>query len=433
MSGNGELIMVKFSDSEKSLPLWQRLKENVGDDVCDAMRQLYSIYDVDLVEWFAQLYDTSVGGFYYSPSARDNAQVEYNGKIYDLLPDAESTCQALAFVNGSGIGCGKSYAQFLPDWVKKQIADYAYGLQDPDGFFYHPQWGKNIGISRRGRDFNWCCNMLREFGREKRYATLLDSAEDKEKKQNAPAPMIPEHLSSKEKFLNYLDSLNISNKAYAAGNNLSAQFGQIKSQGLAQICIDYLMDLQNPVNGLWHSEPSYLGVNGLMKISGVFCGAGVVLPHASEAAHSAIDAITSDEPMHGVVDLWNTWVAVERVCGNLRRFGGAEGEEQAREIVADLMKGAGDAIRKTAEKILPFKKPGSSFSYCPDHPAVTSQGVPVCIPHCKEGDINATVMSATMMIAAVHSALDIATLRVPLYGEDEGKMFLSILEKNRKQ
>ena len=138
--------MIKFSDSSKSDAYWQKLLDKTNPDLVDAMRDFYSIYDTELVEWFAELYDPKVGGWYYSPSARDNETVTYNGKEYLLRPDAESTCQALGFIGASGIAdeVDAKYERFLPTWMKKQIADYIQGLQDPDGYFYHEQWGKNI-------------------------------------------------------------------------------------------------------------------------------------------------------------------------------------------------------------------------------------------------------------------------------------------------
>lgn len=422
--------MIKFSDTEKSRPLWDRLEKETSHQFVQAMRDFYSIYGAELVDWFAELYDPAIGGFYYSPTARDNSKVTFREKEYDLLPDAESTCQAMGFIGSCGISGGKPYAQFLPDWMCKQIADYIYGLQDPDGFFYHPQWGKDIPLSRRARDFSWSRGMLANFGRTMRYPTMLDSAENTEQKDAAHEVYVPEHLSSKSRFIDYMDSLNLKEASYSAGNTLSSQFAQIKSQGLGDVCIQYLNERQNPETGLWHKDQNYYGVNGLMKISGIYNSAGLVIPHSEQAALSAINAIASDEQVNAVVDLWNNWVAVVNICSSLRHFGGTEGENLANDILARLRREALDAIRKTAEKIAPFKKPGSSFSYARNYPCPTSQGMPVCISGAYEGDINGTVISSTLMVGMVYGALGLADLRVPLYGEDEAQSFLRIVEAN---
>ena len=422
--------MIKFSDSSKSDHLWDEVKKASNPELVDALRDLYSIYDAELVDWCAGLYDPKIGGFYYSNSARDNEKTVWQGKEYDLLPDAESTCQAIGFVRRSGITSDTEgfYGPFIPDWMKKKTADFIFSLQDPDGFFYHPQWGKNIGLSRRARDLSWSKIMLGGFGRELRYPTLLDA--DKPKTE---VTLVPEHMQSKEKLIAFLDSLDFENKSYAAGNNVASQFLQIKGQGLGDVVIDYLNSHQHADTGLWHSKTDYYGVNGLMKISGIYNNAGLVIPHATEAAMSAIDAITSEEEIKGVVDLWNTWVAVHNIVKSLRTFGGEEGERQASAILERVKREAIGAVKATKEKIAPFKKPDHAFSYCREYPAPTSQGAPVCVPYLPEGDMNATVISVTLMIEMVHNALGLFDKMVPLFGKEEGERFLSIVEENRRR
>lgn len=421
--------MIKFSDSAASEPLWNALADIAGNELCCAFRELYSLYSPDLMTWLAELYDPTVGGFYYSQSARDNESVDWEGRRYELLPDAESTCQALGIIRGSGITEGRGYAEILPEWMKRDIADYIWGMQDPDGYFYHKQWGKEIGLSRRGRDLAWCRSMLSALGREMRYPTIAsgDSA------TRSAETLVPDHLSSREKFIEYLDSLDVQNKSYPAGNTLSAQSIQIKSCGLMDTCIDYLTERQNPETGLWHSEENYYGVNGLMKISGVYNSAGRPLPHSREAAMSAIDAISSSEPIRAVVDLWNTWVAVGRITENLRRLGGDDGAREADEITAELMHRAPSAIRQSREKLLPFRKECSSFSYLVDRSASHSQGMPVALPRTAEGDVNATMIGSTHMLGSIFSSLGLSNYSIPLFGRDERDEFLAVLEKNRQK
>ncbi len=422
--------MIKYSDTKEANQHWKRLESVTSPDFVLAIKELYSIYDSELVDWFAELYDPAVGGFYYSNSARDNDKTVWDGKEYRLLPDAESTCQALGFIGSSGISGGKKYQDFLPEAMKEEISSYIYSLQNEDGFFYHPQWGKNIGLSRRGRDFNWSRSMLSNLGRETRYPTIVDNGTDEEAKAQT---LIPDHLKSKEAFLAYMDSLDVEHKSYPAGNTIAAQFAQIQSQGLVDTCIDYFTERQNPLSGLWHDKQDYYGVNGFMKISGNYNNAGRPIPHAKEAAFSAIAAISSDDPIGAVVDLWNTWVAVSNIINNLRKFGGEEGKALAEEIISELRSGAVGAIRKTKEKLLPFKKSDHAFSYCKDYPSSTSQGMPVCIPKLPEGDVNATVISVTLMIGMIYGSLDLREYAVPLYGEEESKRFLKIIESNRKK
>ncbi len=422
--------MIKYSDSPKSAEKWKKLEEVTSPEFVDAMKDLYSIYDAELVEWVANLYDPKIGGWYYSNSARDNDTAVWQEKEYKMLPDAESTCQALGFVGSSGISGGKPYEEFLPEEMKKEIGDFIYSLQDPDGFFYHPQWGKNIGLSRRGRDFSWSTSMLERLGRKLRYPTILDKPA--EKNEDVGETLIPDHLKSKEAFIEWLDSLDVEHKSYPAGNTTSSQFAQIISQGLADVCIDYYTKRQNPENGLWHDKSDYYGVNGFMKISGIYNRAGLVIPYSDKAAYSAMAAIESDEPIGAVVDLWNNWVAIANIKTSLRKFGGEEGCAFAEELVKELRRRAIGAIRKTKEKIQDFKKPDHSFSYARKYPSPISQGCAVCVPYLPEGDMNAMVISVTLMIGMIYGALDLGGYAVPLFGEEESKRFLEIIESKRR-
>ena len=416
--------MIKFSDTEKSNERWQALKEVIGDDSYRAMREFYTMYDADLAEWLAGLYDPCIGGFYYSQSARDNKTTVYNEREYTLLPDLESTLQALGIVGASGMTEGRHYSEFIPEWMKTQIADFTYSLQDPDGFFYHPQWGKEIGQSRRGRDLSWARTILSTFERDMKYTSVADSAKVSEDKK----PPIPEHLSSKERFIEYLDSLNIEECSYPAGNTLSAQSIQIKAQGLTDTLIEYLNAKQNPGTGLWHHTENYYGVNGLMKISGLYNSAGRPLPHAKEAAYSAIAAITAPDQIRAVVDLWNTWVAVGRISENLRKY--PDSVALADEILRDVRLGAAEAIVISREKLYPFKKELSSFSYHRNQTSHLSQGMPVAVVGSIEGDVNATMIGSTHMISAILGAMGAASYAVPLLGKEEGDVFLDIINKS---
>ena len=414
--------MVKFSDSKRSLPLWEKLRDKTNTGFVSAMRELYSIYDSELAEWFAGLYDAEIGGFYYSPSARDNDTVVYNDKTYDLLPDIESTWQTLDFVKNSGIaeGYNDPYRDFLPQKMQKKLLNFAYEMQDADGYFYHKQWGKDITVSRRGRDLGSAKGVIKAFGGTPKYQSIIDSGVRSE------SVAIPDHLTSKSKFIDYLDSLDIPNKSYHAGNELSSQFGQINSMGLTETCIEYLNSLQHHDTGHWHTETNYYAINGLMKITVFYKNAKVMIPKAKVGAYAAIDAISSEEPCTAVTQIWNTWYATRNIISTLRLFG-EEGNGTADEILSELYKVSAPAIRKTAEKTLPMKKSGSSFSYGIDWPCIVSQGSPVCIPHLPEGDVNATVMGSHMMTNVVFTALELGEYEIPLFGKEEGSAFLGII------
>ena len=114
---------------------WQLLADYVGgrdgEELVDALRDLYSIYDDRMIRWYAGLYDPKIGGYYYSNSARDFDTVEHNGKTYKLLPDAEATFHSVGMWRSLGVNGGiTEWGRWLPDWMQKQVGDFIYNLQD---------------------------------------------------------------------------------------------------------------------------------------------------------------------------------------------------------------------------------------------------------------------------------------------------------------
>ena len=153
-------------------PYWQKLESVIGAESTAAMKEIYALYTDELVDWFASLYDVQTGGYYYSESARDNE---------GFLPDAESTSQALRILSDCGaiIKYGNNYAKALPTEMAEQIIDFVYNLQDKNGYFYHPQWSKDLvnqKTSRRSRDLGHCTGILSKFGVKPKYTPANQTA-----------------------------------------------------------------------------------------------------------------------------------------------------------------------------------------------------------------------------------------------------------------
>jgi len=442
---------------------WTKISQlagKYGPELVSALQALYSLYDGEkLIAWVANLYDPDIcvcrallgedechgeaicgsGGFYYSNSARDN---------YGYLPDAESTVQALGFLTDSGIcaGIGGNYTYLVPDWMGEQIVDFIYNLQDPDGYFYHPQWGKSIGVSRRARDYNWCKQILNAYGSDTKYPTLGDIEIEEISSSNLTGrfgsssvtavskvvlveseTLIPDHLKSVEAFKAYLIGLDIPNNSYSAGNELSSQGSQIRARGQAycDVLIEHLNACQYE-NGTWHHTVNYTAVNGVMKISGVYSGMKAEIPRADKACKAAFEAISSDEETGGIAGIWNTWEAVLRILANIGTYasGGAETVAAIRE---EILASAPSAILATRDKLLPYLREDGSISYRKTGNQPTSQGAPVAVPDTSEGDLNGMVLGATYMIKSIFGCLDMNSYRVTICRTKERAMFLDIV------
>ena len=92
-----------------------------GSAVVEALQDYYSIFEDKMLLWLAGLYEPDIGGFYFSESARDNETITFQGKVYDLLPDIESTSQATNFIKSEGVF--DTWMDF-PEWMRLGIEKF---------------------------------------------------------------------------------------------------------------------------------------------------------------------------------------------------------------------------------------------------------------------------------------------------------------------
>ena len=164
-SGNIELIPIQEEiDAELMSEQWAKFESVMGKDLADAVRTLYSLYDENMIDWFANLYDPGIGAFYAASSGRD-------GKEFG--PDVENGVQILSFIQSSGMldeilkGEKLEWSKLLPAEMRAQMIYFAKSLQDTNGYFYHPQWAKNTidsNIIRRSRDLGRSTSILSSLG-----------------------------------------------------------------------------------------------------------------------------------------------------------------------------------------------------------------------------------------------------------------------------
>jgi hypothetical protein len=89
-------------------------------------------------------------------------------------------------------------------------------------------------------------------------------------------------------------------------------------------------------------------------------------------------------------------------------------------------------IKKSKEKLAPFKKADGAFSYKPDSSSPTSQGVPVAVKGSAEGDVNATVIASSLMLNSIYNALNVPNdARVPMFFECDRQRYVELLNKKR--
>ncbi len=480
-------------DAEETAKKWEELRElvfadlseNLSDkieaagssayylteDIIDALQNHYSIFSDDVISWFANLYDPDTGGFYYSNSGRDTVQ---------YAPDLESTRQILSFIQSVGMlkSIGDRPADVVPAHIAEDIVRWVKGLQHENGYFYHPQWGKELTdqyLSRRGRDLQWGVQILGRFGYKPTYDTPLGDKGDGIDANGKPisgAPVsyrgttvrlgtpsaimvsrlnssaaavlaLPSHMRSREAFEAYLMTLRIEADSYEVGNTLESQAKQIYNAdkvlrdngadySLCDILKEWLDSKQNPETGLWtvYNEVDYDGVNGLLKISGAYNGIQREIPNAVKGIRAAIETITDPGDPITVCYVLNPWYAIVNVMNNVKNYGAAEGkealEEQFAELRAEMLLSYPELIRVTTQKSVMFLKTDGSFSYLQKSSGPTSQGLPVAVMDTNEGDVNATTI---FIIGITHHIFEILEQElIPIYTESDRLRWVSILE-----
>ena len=471
----GQVSLTEFIDAADERYLeskWAALEQAVGKDITSSIKSLYSIFSDDVIDWFANLYDPGIGGYYYSNSGRDSQ---------GFLPDIESTSQSIGYVNASGMlqQTGESSSDFFSEEMQAQIIRFVKSLQDEDGYFYHPQWVKaHHAASRLSRDLNWAVGMLSQFGSAPTYDTprgdkgdgiLADGSTVPTSSVGLTSPYgssvaaavsrviaaaaMEERFESRDSFLEYLEgrfgengNQPIVTNSYVAGNELSSLSNTIKQRDkelaelgeptIAPALIQWLNDRQNSL-GHWHHEldedgkyipvTNYYANNGLLKIANLYNDLGYKMNMIEIATETAVSSITSDEEVEAIVDIYNTWFCVNCLRRNLVNFGGVEGREEYARLKARLFELAPEAITVTRNKLSKFLKLDGSFSYLQNASAHLSQNMAVAIPGTNEGDVNATRI-ALQTITDMYGSLGISDYFVPLYTHGDAVRYKDLLE-----
>lgn len=453
-----ELKEIEFKWEEFYNSLEKEVGRELADEILKAFRELYELLGDDIVTWFANLYDAETGAFYYSNSARDTAC---------FRPDLESTYQTLQFMMGSGMCAGLTPYEEVPKNISDDIVRFTKALQDPNGYFYHPQWGKaaiDARPARRGRDLTWGDRILERFRSKPTYDTPTGNIGDGLLSDGTPAKdytpkktergvsvrtaALPDHLSSKEKFKAYIESYDVKGDGYYVGNLLESQSNQIVARDkelaamgadykLADIMVEYFNKNQNPKTGLWtpYDNVDYLGINGLLKIMSAYHNTNKLCPHAVEAFRSAMDIITSEITPTTVCFVLNPWYAMITIMNNVDKCYPEEEKEVATAEISkirhEMLMRAPELIRATAKKMMLFKKDDGSFSYMPHMTGPNSQGLPVAIYGSNEGDVNATYILSVATVSHIFTVFGYKL--IPLFTRADRERMLSIIEARRRE
>ena len=477
------------TNAQKKAEAFERLRGEVGDEITDAIEDLYMLYSTDVYVWMANLYDpricvcetkecqgsegcTGTGGFYYSNSGRDNV---------GFLPDIESTSQILNHLENGGMfdSVGGKYQNAITDQMKKGLLYFAKSLQSPeDGYFYHPQWGTEIIDARRGRDFSWAKNIIGRLGGKPKWNTPGNTdGEAALPGSSSSASFITEPISNKStvtavskviatsysSFPWYLQSvsnwkkyiteeLNILEDPYTTGNTLAANHNSIEAadkllwvsqgegrkasqytpsnpaeDGYIEFITNYLTENQNQETGFWGEGVSYVTMNGFMKLSYSYTYYNHNIPNIDKALDSTIEILLSPdtENLH-VCNTYNTWVNFSTILDIAGNPRFYDDDgKTVNELRAKLIERFPELIVATNKKIGTHRRSDNCFSYFKITCANTSQKALVGCATTPESDVNATSICTGGIVNNVFEVLGVES--VPLYYHDDYLYFMEII------
>ena len=434
------------------------LEETKNPELVTALKKLKTLYNNKVVSWLANLYDEEIGGFYYSNSGRNNQ---------GFLPDVDSTYQAVVLIGHMGMqkfdfGYGKGS---FPAGFTQKMGIFAKSLQDENGFFYHPQWTKELvdsKLSRRARDLIRAQALIKAAGMKPTYNTpdggkgdglvwdkelgafvplenltepLGESAASAVSKIVSTAAYVPDHMKTEEALRSYLQNfVDLNENFYSVNNELANQTSQflerdrqLTREGASWRCvpiiIDFLNKHQNPENGSWSSITNYNAVDGLFKAAHVYTAFGCQIPNAMAAAMTALNAITSEQATTHICNIYNCWCTLDMVMDNMKQFGAPD---DAKTVLNAVREVAAPSIEATLVKYLEFQKEDKSFSYYKDRCSAESQGMQLAI-QCNEGDMNATSLCYSVW-NTVFNCIGYEKYEIPLHGSADFANFVEMID-----
>ena len=459
-SNDFECAIAKQRELDRALleEEWRTLAKEAGggergEAIVAATKQLYSLYTPSLIKWFAELYDPTVGGFYATTSGHDTE---------GFGPDVEATMQTLHFIRQCGmireIG---PLEEALPENMKQAMLRFAKGLQNPNGYFYHPQWSfddVHSNLSRRGRDLGWALTILDTCGGKPTYDTPngregdgldvlgrpvekpIQEASGGEKP--ASSASIPEYLVDKDSFLRYLSEFDMKNRSYHFGNQLNATVGQIKARSkalleagadysLSDILINWLNERIDPETGYWSSRVDMEGTNGFFKLIGVYNTMRAAYPAPEQATVSVLSIIEGDEVDPGnCCSLFNLWSGIAGIKKNVMLSEDEKLRERVLAKIDDTLRERGaEAILNTYRKIIPYSRPEGSFSHSHTGCGGAQQGLITGLTPMygvNEGCVDATCICTTGLTRTLFEAFGFK--RVSLFTKADYMQFTSIIE-----
>ena len=442
--------------------------EAVAESIVSALKKLYAVYNKDhsTVKWIADLYDPEIGGFYYSNSARNNV---------GYLPDLESTSEALSLIELMLSGYGGTLTDYLGEEIADKFVSFAKNMQNPNGYFYHPQWTKeNVdkNLEKRSRDVVNALAILDFFGAQPTYDTpngrkgegtaAPASLMTKPLSMNGASSVaqlvsaeseeiyIPSHLKTKDSFEKYLSGLNIKSNTKSVSEAIYAEVPlyvaideMLEEEGasyrLTDILKQYLKNNQNASIGLWISSTGdrNAAIGSVQSVIKIYNALGSPVSDYMVLLNTITSAIKSLDNPEKITDVTDLWASFYSVVSNVKTYSDEGSIENISLYLAQIYEDFESLINKTIENISLFSDVSGSFTANAEAGTGDMMGMLVAVPGVDEGDIGSTLLATKNLWLSIFGALEIGC--VPIFNASDRMTFqktfldLGIIIKNDVQ
>ncbi len=368
------------------------------------IKELYSVYDRELLTWLGGLYDPKLGGFYYSNSAKDGE---------GFFPDIESTGQGIAILNSSG---AISNYEDIPEWIRSGIAGFICSCEDPDnGYFYNPQWTKetvDTNLSRRARDFGWAIDIAEKLDFEMPYFTVFLNSKNNNR-------IIPEFLKSEEEFTKYLNSLDKKEHIYESVDEIINQYDPIFYAGYGELALKFIDDLRDEDTGLWGT--GYIDEDMQLKTA---CAALHLYSAMKAELSSPVKLLDfalerfNDTDTEIITTFCDRFKIMRQLIILTSKSKRPDSEATVREMIGKVVDQIPRIIPIAVKQLKQFKKQDGAFSYFERCSSSFSQGMSVAEKNAAEGDVNATLNAIGVFNALIYT-LTKGSYQIPLFSKTD--------------
>ncbi len=441
---------LKFSQISSKL-----YNEELATASLKELQNMYKLYnnDFNTVKWLANLYDPVTGGFYYSNSARNNE---------GFAPDLGSTSQALGLVEMILAGYGGSLTDYFGEDIVEKFVSFAKGMQDQNGYFYHPQWSKILidnNPERKDIDVLNALNILDLFDVAPTYDTPngvkgdgvvsvsnltlpLRTTEIKAVSQivadESNNIYIPTYMNSKEAFESYLSRLYIRSNTAQATKVLNSEIAlyiavdKVLEQSnedyrLCDILATYLNKNQNLQTGLWSDANNiyYASVGNLVGIVNLYNTLEIPIPRYSTIMRSILNAMRFEKELDDISDISALWMALDGVVNNIKNYSDEIQKDDIAYYIGEVYSRFDTLLASTLKVLGSFLRDDGSFSTTINGSASEQYGMSVALFSMKEGDMNATLLASKNLWISIFGVLGVAD--IPIYTTSDRMMFQKTL------